>query len=84
MNRVALVTGGSRGIGSAIATRLAAAGYPVAVNYASSADAAAAVVAEIEAAGGVALAVGADVSDEAPWTRCSALSSLSSAPWRSW
>ncbi len=64
-NRVALVTGGSRGIGRAIALRLAADGYAVAVNYATRADAAEAVVAEIVAAGGTALAVGGDVSDEA-------------------
>jgi 3-oxoacyl-[acyl-carrier protein] reductase len=63
MTRVALVTGGSRGIGRAIALRLAADGHAVAVNYASRADAAAAVVEEIRAAGGTAEAFGADVSD---------------------
>ncbi len=63
MSRAALVTGGSRGIGRSIALALASAGNPVAVNYASRADAAEAVVAEIEAAGGTAIAVGADVSD---------------------
>ncbi len=63
MSRVALVTGGSRGIGRAIALRLAADGHTVAVNYASRADAADAVVAEIRAAGGTAAAFGADVSD---------------------
>ena len=61
--RVALVTGGSRGIGRAICERLAADGFRVAVNYASRADAADEVVATIVAAGGVALAVGADVGD---------------------
>ncbi len=60
---VALVTGGSRGIGRAIALRLAADGHAVAVNYASRADAARGVVDEITTAGGRAVAVGADVSD---------------------
>jgi 3-oxoacyl-[acyl-carrier protein] reductase len=63
VSRVALVTGGSRGIGQAIAVALAQAGNRVVVNYASRADAAKDVVAEIEAAGGEALAVGADVAD---------------------
>ncbi len=63
MSRVALVTGGSRGIGRATAIALADDGHKVAVNYARGADAAAAVVAEIGDAGGEAIAVGADVSD---------------------
>ena len=62
--RIAVVTGGSRGIGRAISTRLAADGFTVVVNYASGTDAAAATVAEIEGAGGRALAVQADVADE--------------------
>lgn len=63
--RVALVTGGSRGIGRAIATTLAARGAAVAVNYASREDAAREVVDAITAAGGKAIAVGFDVSDAA-------------------
>ena len=63
--RVALVTGGSRGIGRAIALELAAAGARVGVNYASNADAAAEVVAAIRAAGGEAVALQGDVADPA-------------------
>ncbi|MCT0217028.1 3-oxoacyl-[acyl-carrier-protein] reductase [Synechococcus sp. CS-1330] len=62
--QVALVTGASRGIGRAIALDLAAAGAQVVVNYASSPDAAEAVVAEITAAGGEAWSHRADVADE--------------------
>ena len=60
-----LVTGGSRGIGAAIARRAGAAGYAVAVNYLKSADAAAGVVKEIEATGGKAAAFRADVGEDA-------------------
>jgi 3-oxoacyl-[acyl-carrier protein] reductase len=61
-NRVALVTGGSRGIGRAIAVSLAGAGASVAVNYLEKAAAAREVVQAIEDKGGRALAVAADVS----------------------
>ena len=61
--RVAIVTGGSRGIGRAIALKLACDGLYVVVNYASQTDAADGVVRHINQAGGRAIAVNADVSD---------------------
>ncbi len=64
MEQVLLVTGASRGIGAATALLAARQGHAVAVNYASSAGAADAVVAQIHAAGGRALALQADVADE--------------------
>ncbi len=62
-DRVAVVTGGSRGIGRAVALTLALDGSPVVVGYGGNKDEAEAVVSQITAAGGRAVAVGADVAD---------------------
>lgn len=65
MEKILIVTGGSRGIGAATAKLAAAQGYKVCVNYLINQQAAEAVVAEIRASGGTALAMQADLSVEA-------------------
>lgn len=65
MSGVLVITGGSRGIGAATAEMAAKAGYAVAFNYAESVDAADALLARIRGAGGRAIAVRGDVTDEA-------------------
>lgn len=65
MNQVMVITGGSRGIGAATARLAAARGYAVCVNYRSNREAAEAIVDEITAFGGRAIAVASDVSVEA-------------------
>ena len=67
--KVAIVTGSSRGIGAAIAERLAADGYTVVINFAGRAEEAEALAAKIEKAGGRALTAQADVSDPQAVTR---------------
>jgi len=61
--KVALITGGSRGIGAAVARRFAAAGIGVAIGYQARADAAASLAADITGAGGQCLAVQGDITD---------------------
>jgi 3-oxoacyl-[acyl-carrier protein] reductase len=68
-DKVAIVTGASKGIGAAIARHLAAAGAAVVVNYASSKEGADRVVADIERSGGTAVAVQADVAKSADVAR---------------
>ena len=69
MNKVLIVTGGGRGIGAATAILAAERGYAVCVNYRKNQPAADAVVAAIRSGGGTAIAVGADVANEADVVR---------------
>ncbi len=71
MSHVTIVTGGSRGIGAATSKLLASEGHAVCVNYVSDADAANAVVAEIEAAGGRAIAIKPILPTKPLWCVCS-------------
>jgi len=64
MNKIALVTGSSRGIGAATARKLALEGYSVCINYIKDTDSAQKVVDQIEEMGGSAISVQADVSEE--------------------
>lgn len=67
--RVAIITGASRGIGAVIARQLASEGFAVAINYASSAREASALVVELRQAGHKAMAVQADVANAADVAR---------------
>ena len=82
--RVALVTGGSRGIGAAIAKRLAADGASVAITYAQDAGAASAVVKAIEPGGGNAIAIRADAANAEAVKDAVEKASQTSAGWMCW
>jgi NAD(P)-dependent dehydrogenase (short-subunit alcohol dehydrogenase family) len=82
--RVALVTGGSGGIGRVLSRRLAAAGAAVAVGYGQHAQAATDTAAQIIAAGGRATAVGADLGDPAALATWSRPQRTPSARWTCW
>jgi NAD(P)-dependent dehydrogenase (short-subunit alcohol dehydrogenase family) len=82
--KVVLITGASRGIGRAVALRLARDGAAVVVNYAGNAGAAGEVVAEVEALGGRAVAVQPTWAGSTTWYTCSTPRSSTSAGSTSW
>jgi 3-oxoacyl-[acyl-carrier protein] reductase len=82
--KIALITGGSRGIGAAIARRLATDGASVAITYTKGADAAASVIKEIERGGGKAIAIQADAADADAVKAAVERRSRPSAGWMFW
>ena len=79
-----LITGGSRGIGAATALLAAMRGWQVAISYKNNSEAAAQIVDRIRSSGGTAIAIQADVTQEADVRTCSGRLAISSAHWRPW